>query len=87
MSTSATTHPATLNNHAHPAIPHQPRVWLVAGGRTPDPQPNHLPAVRDDLMHIWRPGDDGLMHMAAAGHDHHTTWRELRARFDLVEVA
>lgn len=78
MSTSVTTTGTTTT---------RPRVWLVAGGRTPDPRPDQLPAVRDDLMHVWRPGGDGLMHMATDGHDHHAGWTELRARYDLVEVA
>lgn len=77
MSTSATTARTTTN---------KPRVWLVAGGRTPDPHPDQLPAVRDTLGHTWWPREDGLMHMTAAS-EHHTSWHELRARYDLVEVA
>jgi hypothetical protein len=57
-------------------------VWLVAGGRRPDPRDQ--PVVRDDLQHVWWPGPDGLWH-TGDGH-HHATWSELRARFDLVEV-
>ncbi len=82
MSTSATA-PTTSPQHHAPS--HRPRVWLVAGGHTPDPR--DLPTVRDTLMHTWRPGSDGLWHMTANGHDHHASWAELRARYDLVEVA
>ena len=85
MSTSVSTRRAARSQAARPL--HQPRVWLVAGGRIPDPDPSDLPAVRDDLMHTWRPGADGLMHMTDGSHDHHATWRELRSRYDLVEVA
>lgn len=69
-----------------------PRVWLVAGGRTPDPYPWDRPIVRDTLMRTWRAGADGLMHTTTVGFDHrvvdhHASWEELRARYDLVEVA
>lgn len=77
MSTSATATETTTG---------RPRVWLVAGGRTPDPRPDQLPTVRDTLGHTWWPRTDGLMHMTTAG-QHHASWRELRARYDLVEVA
>lgn len=87
MSTSATV-PATSPQHHAPQPSHRPRVWLVAGGHTPDPCTCCQPAVRDTLMHTWRPGNDGLMHMTTAnGHNHHARWAELRARYDLVEVA
>jgi hypothetical protein len=81
MSTTTTT-PTNQDHHTD-----QPRVWLVGGNRQPDPNPHELPTVRDDLMHVWQPGDDGQMHMAAADHDHHASWPELRARYDLVEMS
>lgn len=60
------------------------RVWLVAGlGNTPDP--DDMPTVRDDQMHVWRPGDDGRYHTADGWH--HATWTELHNRYDLIEVA
>lgn len=62
----------------------EPRVWPVAGARIPDPSPDDLPAVRDGLMHLWRPGVDGQMHTADGRH--HASWHELRTRYDLVEV-
>jgi hypothetical protein len=76
MSTSATTNRTTTN---------RPRVWLVAGGHVLDPPTAQLPAVRDTRGHTWLPGDDGLMHTATGYH--HASWTELRARYDLVEVA
>ncbi len=82
--TSATT-PASSPPRQSPRPPSRPRMWLVAGGHVPDP--DDLPTVRDNLMHTWCPGADGLMHMAVNGHDHHASWQELRARYDLVEVA
>jgi hypothetical protein len=83
MSTSAT--PAHTTTHASPPTGqrvNRPRMWLVAGGCTAEPPPDRLPTVRDDLMHVWRPGPDGLMHMGR----HQTSWHELRIRYDLMEV-
>lgn len=61
-----------------------PRVWLVAGlGHTPDP--DDMPTVRDDQMHVWHFGTDGRLHTADGRH--HATWTELHARTDLHEVA
>lgn len=64
----------------------RPRVWLVAGLSTTDSEvvPADRPVVRDDLMRRWYPGVDGRWHTADGRH--HATWRELRSRFDLVEV-
>jgi hypothetical protein len=80
MSTSVITDQAIRD------LPARPRVWLVGGCSTSDPRPDQLPAVRDSLGHVWWPREDGLMHMTAAG-QHHASWHELRARYDLVEVA
>lgn len=63
----------------------RPRIWLVAGTRELEPEPEDLPTVRDGLMHTWCPGADGLMHTPDGRH--HATWRELRDRYDLEEVA
>lgn len=87
MSTSTTTPASTIprQSPAPAAQTRGPRVWLVGGCRTPDPNPLQLPAVRDSLGHVWWPREDGLMHMTAGYH--HACWSELRARYDLVEVA
>ncbi|MGW4829640.1 hypothetical protein ACWEOG_18805 [Amycolatopsis japonica] len=60
-----------------------PRVWLAAGVADKAAPSDH-PVVRDDLMHLWFPGGDGLWH--TADNRHHAAWTELHARFDLVEV-
>ena len=73
-----------MNTHDdHPAQSSaKPRVWLVAGiGSTPDP--TDRPIVRDNRMTTWRPAPDGTYHSNGW---HHTTWSELHARFDLVEI-
>jgi hypothetical protein len=59
-------------------------VWLVAGVAT-TPEPTDHPPVRDDLMRVWEPGQDGRWHTADGRH--HADWTELHSRFDLVEVA
>lgn len=64
----------------------RPRVWLVAGSDTPDPIPDDLPPVRDTQMRVWHPGHPYTGRMTTADGRHHLTWRELRARFDLVET-
>lgn len=70
--------------HRSTPEPNRPRVWLVGRiGTTPDP--SHLPAVRDTWLRTWLPGTDGNYHTADGRH--HTTWAELHARCDLVEVA
>lgn len=58
----------------------KPRTWLagVGGNR----EPGDRPAVRDDQLHVWEAGDDGLYHW---GH-HHLRWTDLRVRTDLVEA-
>lgn len=61
----------------------KPRVWLAAGLADQGP-PADRPVVRDDLMHVWCPGEDGRWH--TADNRHHLDWAELHARFDLVEV-
>lgn len=61
-----------------------PRVWLAGGGRFGD-EPADQPPVRDQLMRQWRAGDDGEYYTAEGRH--HAPWAELRAWFDLVEVA
>lgn len=58
----------------------KPRVWLAS--RTPDP--TDRPVVRDTRMRTWHPGPDGRYHSPDGRH--HTTWTELHAYFDLVEV-
>lgn len=63
----------------------RPRVWLVGGNTTSDPAPGQEPAVRTDLMREWRPTSGGG-YVTVDGR-HRATWRELRARYDLVEVA
>lgn len=65
-------------------LPDQPRVWLVTavGGGA---EPADRPAVRDDLMRMWRPGRDDLYRTADGRRC--ATWAELRQRFDLVEIA
>ncbi|KZB82758.1 hypothetical protein [Amycolatopsis regifaucium] len=65
------------------SAPTAPRVWLAAGVAD-KPAPTDQPVVRDDLMHLWFPGEDGLWHTADGRH--HAAWTELHARFDLVEV-
>ena len=62
--------------------PPGPRVWLVAGNGRPDPRDR--PAVRDDWLRVWWPGEDDLWHTADGYR--HATWAELRIRYDLVEV-
>lgn len=80
MSTSPTPQSTTLNDQ--PPVPapwsSRPRMWLVAGGRTPDPEPGDEPTVRDTLMHIWAP--DGL-HLARNGDDG-DTWRVIHSASD-----
>lgn len=72
----------------------KPRVWLVAGlstidtnsdvGDGADAGPVDRPVVRDDLMRTWEPGEGNEWHTSDGRH--HATWRELRNRYDLVEV-
>lgn len=79
MSTSVATAPRPRQLHPRPVG--APRVWLVGGGREPDPV---FPPPVSDGMRLWDPGPDGLMHTRDGWH--HATWLELRARFDLVEA-
>ncbi|MXP21734.1 hypothetical protein GIY30_10280 [Gordonia sp. HNM0687] len=62
----------------------RPRVWLVAAV-CGSAEPADRPAVRDDLMRMWRPGHDDLYRTVDGRRC--ATWAELRERFDLVEVA
>ena len=63
--------------------PNRPRVWLVGHVGT-NPDPVDPPAVRDTCLRTWVPGEDGYYHSADGRH--HSTWDELHARFDLIEV-
>lgn len=76
--------PGSTAPRVHHERPARPRVWL-AGHFGTTPEPADLPAVRDTAMRTWVPGTDGNYHSADGWH--HISWVELRALYDLVEVA
>ncbi len=59
----------------------QPAVWLA--GRCPT-APSRATTVRDDQGRRWHLGGDQCWH--TDDDRHHTTWRDLSGRTDLVEV-
>lgn len=89
MSPSSATLTRPAPNPAAPTVRHRkrpgrPRVWLARPSQPPANPPD-WPTVRDTAMRIWVPGTDGIYH--SSGGWHHVSWQELRALYDLVEVA
>ncbi|AWK75339.1 hypothetical protein CBI38_04515 [Rhodococcus oxybenzonivorans] len=78
-----TTNPHTLHTTTGREHSGSGRVWLVAPLCT-TAAPTDRPPVRDDLMRTWLPDGDATYRSPDGRRK--TTWAQLHAQFDLVEV-
>lgn len=78
-----TTNPHTLHTTTGRERSGSGRVWLVAPLCT-TAAPTDRPPVRDDLMRTWLPDGDATYRSPDGRRK--TTWAQLHAQFDLVEV-